>query len=124
MRTIKVDKAELLATIKKNRDNHRAIYEEAFEGYRKECIRILEENLKALKSGKKVIVAFYEQAPQDHTNDYNLVIRMLEMDVDTTVELDLQQFQNYVDDNWNWKHQFVASNAKYSDTLSLLNSSN
>lgn len=117
MRTIKVEKKTLLEIIKKNRDNHRAIYEEAFEGYRKESIRIHEENLKLLKSGKKVIVAFFEQAPQDHTNDYNLVIRMLEMDVDHNVELDQQQFQNYVDDNWNWKHQWSINNAKYSATL-------
>lgn len=118
MRTINVDKEELLAIIKKNRDNHRAVYEEAFEGYRKECIRILEENLKLLRSGKKVAVVFYEQAPQDHTNDYNLVIRMLEMDVSKQVELDVQQFTNYVDDNWNWKQQFVTSNAKYAASLS------
>ncbi len=122
MRTIKVEKKALLEIIKKNRDNHRAVYEEAFEGYRKESIRIHEENLKALKSGKKVIVAFYEQAPQDHTNDYNLVIRMLEMDVDTTVELDQQQFTNYVDDNWNWKQQWTTSNAKYSATIAASNS--
>lgn len=118
MKTIKVNKTELLTIIKKNRDNHHAVYEEAFEGYRKECIRILEQNLVALKSGKKVIVSFYEQAPQDHTNEYNLVIRMLEMDVDETVDLDQQQFSNYVDDNWNWKQNWTTSNTKYAASLS------
>jgi hypothetical protein len=121
MHSIKVDKKELLATIKKNRDNHHSVYEEAFEGYRKECIRILEENLKLLKSGKKVVVAFFEQAPQDHTGEYNMVIRMLEMDVDPIVELDQQQFSNYVDDNWNWKQHWNLSNTKYAASLSNSN---
>lgn len=117
MKTIKVDKTELLEIIKRNRSNHRAIYEEAFEGYRKESIRIHEENLKSLRSGKKVIVAFYEQAPQDHTDDYNLIIRMLEMSIDPFVDLDQQQFSNYVDDNWSWKQQWSASNSKYTSPL-------
>jgi len=118
MDTIKVSKTSLLGIIKKNRDNHRAIYEEAFEGYRGECIRILEQNLDNLKSGKRVVVSFFEQAPQDHTKDYDLAIRMLEMSVDNEVELDQREFMNYVDDNWAWKQQWVGSNAKYSNTLS------
>lgn len=120
MDTVKVAKHQLLNIIKKNRDNHRAIYEEAFEGYRTECIRILEENLNNLKSGKRVVVSFFEQAPQDHTNDYNLAIRMLEMSVDIEIDLDTREFMNYVDDNWSWKQQWVGSNAKYSNTLSNL----
>ncbi len=118
MNTIKVNKQELLAILKKNRDNHHAVFEEAFEGYRKESIRIHEENLKTLKGNKRVIVAFYETAPQDHTADYNVVIRMLEMDVGNTVDLNQQQFTNYVDDNWNWKQQWTISNSKYAASLS------
>ncbi len=117
MKTIEVNKTKLLEIIKKNRDAHRALFEEAWEGYRQESIRVHEENLKALRSGKKVAVVFYEQAPQDHTKDYDLVIRMLEMDISSTIELDQQQFSNYVDDNWNWKQQWVGGNAKYSATL-------
>ena len=117
MKTIKVKKTELLTILKNNRDKHHAVFEEAWEGYRKESIRIHEENLKTLKSGKKVVVAFYEQPPQDHTDDYDVVIRMLEMDVDNHVELDQQQFQNYIDDDWNWKQSWVTSNSKYSATV-------
>lgn len=117
MRTITVEKKKLLEILKKNRDSHRSVFEEAWNGYRAESIRVHEQNLALLKSGKKVIVAFYEQAPQDHTKDYDLVIRMLEMDTGVEVELDQQQFSNYVDDEWNWKQQWSTSNAKYSATL-------
>lgn len=118
MRTITVNKDKLLKILKTNRANHRDVYEEAFEGYRQECIRILEQNLSNLRSGKKVIVQFYEQAPQDHTDDYDRVIRMLEMEISDTVELDQQQFVNYVDDEWNWKQSWTVSNAKYAASLS------
>jgi RNA binding exosome subunit len=117
MDTITVDKTKLLDILKKNRTTHKAIYEEAFEGYRLECIRILEANLKNLHSKKKVIVSFYEQAPQDQTKDYDLIIRMLEMEVGSTIDLNQQQFANYVDDNWNWKHIWTTNNAKYSSTI-------
>lgn len=118
MKIITVSKSRLLDILKKNRENHRSVYEEAFAGYRNECIRVLEQNLKALKDGKKVVVQFYEQAPQDHTGDYDRVIRMLGMEVSDTVELDQQQFSNYVDDDWNWKQSWTVSNAKYAASLS------
>ena len=52
--------------------------------------------------------------PHDHTDDYDTVIAMLEMCVDEVVEIDMQEFDNYVRDNWQWKANWSASNALYS----------
>lgn len=113
MKTIKVSKAKLINIITANRQKHREQFDLAFEGYRKECIRIMEQNLDLLKSGKRVQVSFLERAPQDHTEDYDRVIQMLEMSVDEHVEIEQQEFSNYVQDDWDWRRSWSASNSKY-----------
>lgn len=113
MKTVKIDKKKLIDKLNENRKNHRELFDKAFEGYRQECIRLLSENLDSLKAGKKVIVKFYELAPEDHTTDYDTVLNMLNMSVDDNIELTYQEFQQYVEDNWNWRAQWSASNTKY-----------
>lgn len=113
MQSVKVDKVELLNILKANRSTHFVAFQKAFEGYRQECIRILEKNLESLRTNKNVVVHFYEQAPQDQTKNYDIVIKMLEMSVDSEVELSIQEFQNYVNDEWNWKQAWTTSNSKY-----------
>jgi hypothetical protein len=117
MRTVKVKAVDLLKILKLNRAGHRENYEKAFDGYRKECIRVLEQNLNLLKEGKKQAVQFSEIPPDDHTEDYDRVIAMLEMSVDKTIELTASDFAQYVQDNWVWKHSWTASNSKYSEAL-------
>lgn len=113
MQSVKILKTKLQKIIKTNRDNHSSVYEKAFEGYRLECIKILEANLTNLKNGKKVVVAFYEQAPQDHTKDYDVVLKMLDLSEDSVIELTQQEFQQYVNDEWTWKQHWATSNSKY-----------
>lgn len=112
MKTVKVKKLDLLEIIRKNRHEHRAKYNKAFEGYRKECIIALEANLEALRQGKSV-VHFTERPPEDHTADYDRAIAMLDMSVDDVVEIFSREFQEYVQDDWDWKEEWMASNSKY-----------
>lgn len=102
-----------MEVVSKNRDSHRQLFEQAFEGYRNECVRILNQNLDALKNSQRHIVVFVELAPEDHTDDYDHVISMLRMSVDEVVELTSSEFAQYVQDDWNWKHTWTASNMKY-----------
>src|SRR5678815_6003632 len=86
MKTVKVKKAELLKLLKKNRAAHKEAFEDAFLGYSRECQRILKENLEALRQNKRHRVMFHEQPPEDHTIEYDRVIRMAEMSVDAVLE--------------------------------------
>ena len=116
MKTVKLLKAELLDIITKNRNGHRAEFEKAFEGYRKECIHLLEQNLKSLKERNGHIVRFTEFPPEDHTDDYDRVLLMLKMSVDDKVELDARDFARFVQDDWEWKEQWSLSNSKYTNS--------
>lgn len=113
MDTIKIKVSNLLESIRKNRDGHKEIFLKAFEGYRLECIKVLEQNLSTLKEGKLQAVRFGEMPPQDRTSDYDRIIRMLEMTVDDVVELSQSEFTQYVMDDWSWKQNWTASNFKY-----------
>lgn len=113
MQNVRINKGDLVEKLTMNRKSHRAMFENAFEGYRQECIRLLALNLESLKAGDKIQVRFYEQAPQDHTDDYDTVLNMLNMSVEPTIELTHQEFKQYVEDDWNWREQWNTSNSKY-----------
>ena len=114
MQSIKVSKATLLAVLVKNRAAHRAIFEEAMDGYRKEVIKQLDAQLNRAKAGKRVNLAFALYEPQDQTKDYDRAIGMLEMSLEDDILLAENDFKCYVLDDWSWKQKFLASNSTYS----------
>jgi hypothetical protein len=111
MRPITVDKGPLLKTLRANREQHRTIFEEAVEGYRAEAVKQLTDHLQRVKSGKPKRVQIYIPEPGDHTRDYDVAIEMIEMSIGNTIELDETSFRSFVKDDWDWKRQFLTSNA-------------
>jgi hypothetical protein len=61
--------------------------------------------------------------PENHLDDYNRTIAMLELSVADKVKLTASQFESYVMNNWSWKKSFSDSNAAYASlvTGSLFN---
>ena len=113
MDIVKVDKGELLFILKENRVAHKATVTEAFISYRKLAIEELDKMIAEAKAGKKIRRALELIEPMDMTDAYDTAIMMLEMSVDTTVELDTHEFQQYVQDKWQWSNQFSVSNMMY-----------
>lgn len=116
MDSIKVSKTALREALIKNRDGHREKYLRAFDGYVVECERVLKENLRLVKAGRFQRLLWTETPPQDHTAEYDRIISMLDMSLDTEIELTAMEFQQYVQDDWTWKGIFAASTAKYLET--------
>lgn len=112
---VRLKKTELLQKLEENRSAHRAIFDEAVEGYRKTVIEHLEGHIAAIKKGKVVRVVVNLPMPEDHTKDYNRVIAMFTMDQHDYADLEEQEFAQYVLDEWDWKRQFLTSNAGYSN---------
>jgi hypothetical protein len=113
MDKVRVKRDELLTTIRVNRDAHRGEFLKALEGYKKAWEEELERNLADLRAGRKFKRALSLAEPEDHTADYDAVIKMLEMSVDDIVEMPLHQFQMYVMDQWEWKHRTSLTNTVY-----------
>lgn len=111
--TITVNKAELLAKMRENRTKHRKVFEDALQGYRTHAMEVLEEHLKDLEKGRIPEIRVTLVRPQDHTKDYDRVIGMLEMDKGSEFPLDEHTYARYVDDDWDWKRQWLRMSNHY-----------
>jgi hypothetical protein len=116
MEKVKVKKSEALDILRKNREAHKAIFDEAVAGYKAQTLKLLNDHIKQIKSGKVMRITVSLPQPEEHTKDYDRAIKMLEMSVDDVIEVDEQSFQSYIMDDWHWKHQFLHSNSTYSGT--------
>ena len=117
VQTVRVRKDDLLERIKKNRDEHRAIFEEALEGWKKKVIEELEKRYQDAFNGKKFDIAIYLPRPEDHTDEYDTVIELLTMSLDEELELTQQEFANYALDKWKWQAAFLTSSINYGSSL-------
>ena len=113
MKKVTVKQNVLLEILRENRDTHKADYEDAYAGYLETCKDSLEDLLEDFKSGKLEIVQWTEFPPQSQVKDYDRVIRMLELSVDSEIELAADEFANFVQDDWHWKENWTFTNSNY-----------
>ncbi len=110
---ITVKKADLLGYLKSNRAEHNGFFMKAQEGYKKQFISELENSLMEAKAGRNFRRSVSLDAPIDHTRDYDRIIKMLEMSIKDEVLITEREFQQYVQDDWAWKHDFIATASSY-----------
>ena len=120
MRSVKLDKNELLDIVRVNKEKHISDFAESVEDYKLAVLVIAKENLKLAKTGdenefKKF--SHFPGAPKSYESDYSRAIRMLELSVEDTIELEDDVFNQLVLDEWSWKSGFVASNMVYKSLL-------
>jgi len=115
MTGITAKKSDLLKELKKNRSAHRKLFLDAQQGYRTDVIKELDMMLKEARDGKTIRRSVSLVEPQDHTKDYDRIIRMLEMSTKSTIFISEQEFCQYVQDDWGWKAQFISQTSNYSN---------
>jgi predicted transcriptional regulator YdeE len=113
MNAIKVTKWTLLEKLRANRAAHKAQFEEAAEGYREKVIELLEERLAEARKGKLPSIVIGLAMPVNQTKQYDRVIGMLEMDTNDVIELEEDDYQRYVLDEWTWSASTTATNSLY-----------
>lgn len=118
---ITVDKRDLLAILRENKARHRAVFEAAMEGYKREALKRLEDTMEALRNGKLPDLWISLPRPEDHTRDYARVIRMTEMHTDSLFTLSEAHFAQYVEDDWAWKRQFIKTSSTYAANATVAN---
>lgn len=112
--TVKVNRNSILEVLKKNREKHRSVVEEAQVGYRKAYIEEMERRLDDAKNGRPLKPQINFVVPQDHTKDYDRVIKMFMFSVDEEIEIGQEDFAAYVEDDWAWRRQWAIANSQYS----------
>jgi hypothetical protein len=114
---ISMEVNKLLGLLKDNREKHTKEFTEAVTAYRGKVTKALRKRADDIERGAKTdpskFLNFNLPSPKSYTDDYTEVIDMLEMCEDDLVELDHEQFKNWVKDDWNWKDRFLALNSSY-----------
>jgi hypothetical protein len=109
MEKIRVSKEELLSIVNENRDKHVKEYLESIKAYRVKAADLLTLELQKIVSGEKFQINFDLIKPESHEKEYELTIKMLNMSVDDIVEIEQNEFNELVNDEWNWKGFFKRS---------------
>lgn len=117
MKEVTVEKDELIARLKTNREEHLALFTKAQEGYRQDVIEELDKSLKDARAGRALRVMIHLQAPQNHTEEYDNVLAMLAMSVDNEITLDAHSFQCYVRNQWPWFAASTTINTMYASKV-------
>lgn len=110
---VTIKRGELLAAIRSNREVHAKDYTEALAGFKVAFIEECENLLALAKAGNTEKQVIGLSTPQDHTKDYDRVIRMLEMSTAEEITVSEDQFSKYVLDEWAWQRDFAATKMRY-----------
>lgn len=113
MKSVTVDKNQLLEIVKKNRNDHAELFSELEVNYRERVIRALETRAAAIKDGGKIELYFDLPEPRNQTKDYDRVISMLEMSTDDKIQLSASEYDNYVRDIWSWTSSLASQSMAY-----------
>ena len=116
-RTYKVLIVDLLKNLKKNRDEHLLIVEEAQAKFREMAIAELDTMLADAKANKRIAMRLSLVMPTQHTAAFDNAIGLMEMTQrtgETVIEIDADEYERFVRNNWEWTEKFRASNAGYS----------
>jgi hypothetical protein len=111
-RTIKVNKAKLIAKIKENKDAHIVAYGKAVIAYKNEAIKQLTEITKKVNDGD-MTVRLSLTTPVDNRKNYDKIIDMFDWEVEDEVELEQQEFNEYVQDETEFARHALMSNSMY-----------
>lgn len=114
--SVLVDVEELKERVKQNRDQHRAAFVAAMDGYKALAIDLLEEHIGRIKDNAPERVSVSLAMPEDHTEDYDRVLEMLTWTLDAQLELTEHEFSEYVLDQWGWQREFATTAAMYSQS--------
>jgi hypothetical protein len=85
-------------------------------GYVEKAKAKLAAKLDELSSGKLVALRFDLQVPEDHTDDYDLAIRMVELHTEDTIEMTSTDVRTLMMDEWDWLRSFLFTNARYANS--------
>ena len=114
--SVEIKISDLLTKVRANREQHVALYAEAKDNYLATVREGLEKTLAKLDAGEYSVtdyIAYTYSPPKNYTEVYDHAIAIFELDTRETILLDQKQFTSFVMDKWDWKNDFLLSNAAY-----------
>lgn len=118
LQKVRVSKKFLLDKLKKNLKEHQRLHAEAMEGWKEKKLETLKSMLKKAKANDMFEPSWYLPKPESHEDDYERTITLVDASLDTEFELNSSEFDQYIMDEWSWKHSFTTTVSGYSPTVS------
>lgn len=116
MHSVKMNRLELLKIVKENATKHVAEYDQAVEDYKVAVIKVAKANLKLANTGEMDKFLSFQRmptTPANYADNYTRAIRMLELSVEDTIDVEEHIFNQLVLDEWGWKQAFAAQSTFY-----------
>lgn len=113
MSPVTVDRNNLILIVKGNRDRHRETFVKACAVFKERAIAQIEDLVSQIKAGKVRSLHIPLPVPEEHTEDYDRALRMLDMHTGSTIELTEDAYRCLVDDEWGWRHSFLSNTVAY-----------
>ena len=117
-RVIKVNKQQLIETIKKNKQLHIKEYKQAVIAFKKEALKQIAKLEKAVKAGNTEGIRLDLTTPQYRARDYDKLVLMFTWDLEKEVELSQGEFNQYIHDEFDFAIAAKMSNTYYSNSKS------
>lgn len=116
MKAIKMDRVKLLDIVRANKETHIKEFKESVDDYKKLVLSICERNSEFARTGSleefKSIRAM-PPVPVSYEDSYKRAIRMLELSVEATIDVEEDVFNQLVLDEWSWKRSFTTNSTMY-----------
>lgn len=126
IKTVTVNREKLLLTLNENLKTHKELFTEAMAGYEDAKLTKMSNLATATsqatrentQSNRKAVHEAYADyahlsRPQDNSESYELAIEIMKWETEEKIELNINDFQCYVRDRWNWKDAFKGSISTY-----------
>lgn len=112
---IKVNRDELIEHLKENKTAHEAEYQEAYTAYfnklRSDIAELLHDANQCVFRNDGYRLSL--QPPVNQTEMYDKYIKMLSMSQDSLIEIGVDEYTKFVDDQWEWAVSAKLFNSQY-----------
>lgn len=113
-RTINVNKADLIAKIKENKENHIKEFDKAVVAYKEVALKQLKKQLERVEEGA-LDATLDLITPVNNGDNYDNILQMFEWEEEDIVQLEQAEFQEYVQDTTDFAVTARMSNMMYVD---------
>lgn len=113
MKVTRIEKETLLDIVEENKEKYVAILKEARTAYLAKAKEELSTALSNVTAFNSVFISI--EAPVDNTAAYDKIIQKLELTTDTIIELDSNEFDQFVNNEWRFVQHLGMLTESYSN---------
>ncbi len=117
MKTLNIAKSHLIQILTVNQTLHANEFQKTFELWRDKQERALWSAYTKVQDADTAAsfnpTGVLLPMPENHAEDYARALRKLDLSVDDVIQLDENEYRQYIEDEWQWQRVFKSLSASY-----------